>query len=94
MSTQQSFAGIPQILDFAIGREQEARRSYLAYAQSTNRKGFRQLLLTMADMEAEHEQKLLELRRRVVQASEVALSDVRLVKEAIQAGEPFCRILK
>lgn len=65
MSAQQHFAGIPQIVDFAIGREQEARRSYLAYAQNTNRKGFRQLLLTMADMEAEHEQKLLELRRRV-----------------------------
>ena len=64
MSAEQTFAGIAQIIDFAIGREQEARRAYLAYAQATNRKGFRQLLLTMADMEGEHENKLRELRRR------------------------------
>jgi rubrerythrin len=64
MDSQRSFASIDETIDFAIGREQDARRAYLAFAQTTRRKGFRQLLLTMADMEAEHEKKLLELRRR------------------------------
>lgn len=64
MDTPHTFAGIAEIIDFAVTREQEARRTYLAFAQTTDRKGFRQLLLTMADMEGEHEKKLLELRRR------------------------------
>lgn len=64
MESPQSFASIEEIIDFAISREREARRTYLAFAQSTDRKGFRQLLLTMADMEGEHEKKLLELQRR------------------------------
>jgi len=64
MSADHSFASVLEIVDFAIAREQEARRAYLAYAQSTNRKGFRQLLLTMADMEGEHEKKLRELSGR------------------------------
>jgi rubrerythrin len=64
MDSPRTFASIAEIIDFAIGREQEARRAYLAFAQTTNRKGFRQLLLTMADMEGEHEKKLLELRGR------------------------------
>jgi rubrerythrin len=63
MDSPENLAGIAEIIDFAISREREARRTYLAFAQTTDRKGFRQLLLTMADMEGEHEKRLLELQR-------------------------------
>jgi rubrerythrin len=51
-----------EILDFAIGRERKAQEIYLAYARATDRKGFGQLLLAMADMEKEHERQLQELK--------------------------------
>jgi rubrerythrin len=50
------------IIDFAIGREREAQAIYASYAAHTRRTGFRQLLLSMEEMEKEHEAKLLEVR--------------------------------
>jgi rubrerythrin len=52
---------IAEAIGFAIRREQEAQEIYLHYARSTDRTGFRQLLLSMVDMEKEHERKLSEL---------------------------------
>ena len=51
-----------EILDFAIQREQEAQAAYLSYAAETTRRGFSELLMSMADMEKEHERKLSALR--------------------------------
>jgi rubrerythrin len=56
------FAGIDDIVAFAIQREQQAQETYLAYAQRTDRRAFSELLLTMARMEQQHERKLVELR--------------------------------
>jgi len=56
------FNSIDEILEFAIDRERKAQEMYLSYAGSTDRKAFRQLLISMAQMEKEHERKLSELR--------------------------------
>ena len=53
---------IKEIIDFALERERESQEIYLDYARKTERIGFRQLLLSMADMEKEHENKLKELK--------------------------------
>ncbi|MBN1836850.1 MAG: ferritin family protein [Spirochaetales bacterium] len=62
MERHEELGSIEEILDFAIAREREAQQMYLAYAGSTERKAFRQLLLSMAQMESEHERKLTSLR--------------------------------
>lgn len=53
---------IKEIIDFALERERESQEIYLDYARKTQRMGFRQLLLSMVDMEKEHENKLKELK--------------------------------
>jgi rubrerythrin len=53
---------IKKVIDFALERERESQEIYLDYARKTQRMGFRQLLLSMADMEKEHENKLKELK--------------------------------
>ncbi len=53
-----------EVIDFAIRKEQEAQQTYLGYTAATRRPGFRQLLLSMADMEKEHERRLRELKRK------------------------------
>ena len=63
MEQSLEFGSIEEILEFAIDRERKAQQMYLAYAGSTDRKGFQKLLLSMAQMEKEHERKLTELRR-------------------------------
>lgn len=60
---------ITEVIDFALERERESQDMYLDYARKTDRIGFRQLLLSMADMEKEHENKLKELKERKDQAS-------------------------
>ena len=57
------FDNIEEIIDFAIQREREAQASYLEYARATERRGFSELLLSMARMEKEHERRLLELKQ-------------------------------
>ena len=54
---------IEEIIDFAIRREREAQDTYLSYARETQRRSFSELLLTMAEMEKEHERKLVELKQ-------------------------------
>ncbi len=53
---------IKGVIDFALERERESQEIYLDYARKTQRIGFRQLLLSMVDMEKEHENKLKELK--------------------------------
>ena len=53
---------IKGVIDFALKRERESQEIYLDYARKTERTGFRQLLLSMVDMEKEHENKLKELK--------------------------------
>ncbi|MBA7485007.1 MAG: hypothetical protein GH155_05800 [Spirochaeta sp.] len=53
---------IKEIIDFALERERESQQIYLDYARKTQRMGFRKLLLSMVDMEKEHENKLKELK--------------------------------
>ena len=55
---------VVEVIESAIRKEQEAQQMYLGYAGSTRRPGFRQLLLTMVDMEKEHERRLQELKRK------------------------------
>jgi rubrerythrin len=50
------------IIEFAIQREQEAQEIYASYAAQTSRPGFRQLLLSMAEMEKDHETRLREIQ--------------------------------
>jgi rubrerythrin len=64
MPTSPAFGSLEQILDFAIARERKAQEIYVAYSRATDRKSFAQLLLTMADMEKEHERLLAELKGR------------------------------
>jgi rubrerythrin len=54
---------IEEIIDFAIKREREAQATYLSYAGKTGRRSFSELLLSMAEMEKEHERKLVELKQ-------------------------------
>ncbi len=56
-----------QVIDFAIEREREAQEIYLGYYKTTDRIGFRQLLLSMAEMEKEHEKKLTMLKQGIAQ---------------------------
>ena len=56
------FEDITQAIDFAIEREREAQELYLAYIKYTQRAGFIQLLISMVEMEKEHEKKLLSLK--------------------------------
>jgi rubrerythrin len=53
---------IEEIIDFAIEREREAQATYLSYAGQTGRRSFSELLLSMAEMEKEHERKLTALK--------------------------------
>ena len=62
MPSSQQFGSLEAILDFAIARERQAQEMYVAYSRATDRRSFGQLLLTMADMEKEHERRLAELR--------------------------------
>jgi rubrerythrin len=63
------FQSIEQILDFAVERERKAQEIYLSYARTTKRQSFSRLLLTMAEMEKEHERRLTELKDRRAWAS-------------------------
>ena len=54
---------IEDIIDFAIQREREAQNAYLSYAGQTRRRGFSELLLSMAEMEKQHELKLTALKQ-------------------------------
>ena len=63
MSEPTSLDSIEAILDFAIEREREAQSTYYSYARDTERRGFSQLLLSMAEMEKEHERKLVALKQ-------------------------------
>jgi rubrerythrin len=54
---------IEEIIDFAIQREREAQDTYLSFARETQRRSFSELLLSMAEMEKEHEHKLVELKQ-------------------------------
>ncbi len=61
------FENMNQVIDFAIEREREAQEIYLGYYKTTDRIGFRQLLLSMAEMEKEHEKKLTMLKQGIAQ---------------------------
>lgn len=63
MSDLTSLDSIEAIIDFAIRREREAQSTYYNYARDTERRSFSQLLLSMAEMEKEHERKLVALRQ-------------------------------
>jgi rubrerythrin len=54
---------IEEIIDFAIQRERDAQANYLSYAGRTERRGFSDLLLKMAEMEKAHELKLVALKQ-------------------------------
>ena len=54
---------IEDVIDFAIQRERDAQATYLSYAGRTERRGFADLLLQMAEMEKGHELKLAALKR-------------------------------
>jgi len=60
---------IKEIIDFALERERESQEIYLNYARKTQRMGFRQLLLSIVDMEKEHENKLKELKEEKDQSA-------------------------
>ena len=62
MTDPTRLGSIEEIIDFAIEREREAQATYLSYAGQTGRRSFSELLLTMAEMEKEHERKLTALR--------------------------------
>lgn len=63
MTEPTSFDSIEAIIDFAIEREREAQSTYYSYARETERRSFSQLLLSMAEMEKEHERKLVALKQ-------------------------------
>jgi rubrerythrin len=69
MSDRQLFQSIGEIIDFAIDRERQAQEMYLSYARTSGRKSFSRLLLTMAEMEKEHERRLMELKGQRAWAS-------------------------
>ena len=56
------FKGPADIIDFAIQKEREAQKTYASYAALTSKAGFKQLLLSMLEMEKEHEARLLEIK--------------------------------
>jgi rubrerythrin len=58
-----SLDSIEKIIDFAIEREREAQSTYHSYARETERRSFSQLLLSMAEMEKEHERKLVAVKQ-------------------------------
>ena len=58
-----SFDSIEAIIDFAIQREREAQSTYYSYARETGRRSFSRLLLSMAEIEKEHERKLIALKQ-------------------------------
>lgn len=60
--SSKEFENVKQLIDFAINREREAQEIYLAFLGNTRRSGFRQLLISMVEMEKEHEKKLLKLK--------------------------------
>jgi rubrerythrin len=88
MSATQQFDSIEQILDFAIDRERKAQEIYYAFARATERKSFARLLLTMADMEKEHERRLAELKGRRAWASAFGTP----ARESLAIEEPFKEI--
>jgi rubrerythrin len=63
MTDPARFESIEEIIDFAIQREREAQSTYLSYAAQTDRRSFSELLLSMAEMEKEHERKLTALKQ-------------------------------
>lgn len=63
MSEPKRFDTVEEIIDFAIQREREAQDTYLSYARETERRSFTELLLSMAEMEREHERKLIALKQ-------------------------------
>jgi len=62
MSSVNNLDNMGSILDFAIAKEVEAQNIYLSYADRTEKRGLRKLLLSMADQEKEHEKRLNELK--------------------------------
>jgi rubrerythrin len=63
MTDSARLENIEEIIDFAIKREQEAQATYLSYAGQTGRRSFSELLVSMAEMEREHERKLTDLKQ-------------------------------
>ena len=70
--TEGSFRNIDDILTFAIEKEREAQETYSTYAKTTEKSGFRRLLLSMVAQEKDHEKILLELKTG--KSTEAALS--------------------
>jgi rubrerythrin len=71
MTDPRRLENMEEIIDFAIQREREAQATYLSYAGQTDRRSFSELLLSMAEMEKEHERKLTALREGGSAAAEL-----------------------
>ncbi len=56
------FSSVDEILDFAIGKEQEAHDLYARVAETVTRPGMRRTFLELAEMELEHRRKLEAIR--------------------------------
>jgi rubrerythrin len=90
MTDPKQLENIEDIIDFAIQREREAQATYLSYAGQTGRRGFSDLLLSMAEMEKEHERKLVELkqgRRALASFSPPKVADLGLAETLVEV--PF-----
>jgi rubrerythrin len=85
MPATQAFGSLEEILDFAITREKQAQQMYVAYSRATDRKSFSQLLLTMADMERQHERRLAGLKGKGAWAPSLPASG----PERFTVEEPF-----
>ncbi|MGQ9572264.1 MAG: ferritin family protein [Dehalococcoidia bacterium] len=56
------FASVDEILDFAIGKEEEAAQLYTSLARQTRKPWMRQVFEEFASEEAGHKQKLLAIK--------------------------------
>ncbi len=91
MSSINNLNSMGSILDFAIAKEIEAWNIYLSYADRTEKRGLRKLLLSMADQEKEHEKRLNELkegRSPDLVFSETAKPDIKISDYTVDAGFP------
>jgi rubrerythrin len=80
----EALSSVDEILDFAIGQEEEAARFYSDLAQRTEKLGMRKALEGYADEELGHKAKLLAIKEgRLLQPVEKEILDLKLAESFV-----------
>jgi rubrerythrin len=81
----EAFRSVDEIIDFAIGQEEEAARFYTDLAQRMDKPWMREALKNYANEELGHKAKLVAIKEgRLLQPSEQRILDLKLAESMVE----------